>query len=128
MMNAGVYYIGDICYVMTDDEWDEVCELTIQDNQCVSGEFTLKDGRKFAMYNTMYGDGSYYDQHGNEYSVDSGTLGCILYSDIRADKYDDIRELGTIVEITEDFTTGFNDDGVVMIGPIHIETDPVYEE
>ncbi len=127
MMDSGVYYIGDLCYVMEDDEWSEVCDLTIQDGRPVTGEFTMKDGRKFAMYNTAYGDGGYYDQHGNEYSVDSGTIGCILYTDIRANKYEDIRSLGTVVEITEDFHTSSND-GLISIGPIHIDTDPVYEE
>ena len=27
MMPAGKYYVGDLCYVMTDAEWDEMCGL-----------------------------------------------------------------------------------------------------
>ena len=55
-MRPGKYYVGDLCYVM-DDEWDDVCSLIIQGNECVDGEFTLPDGRRFASYGTMYGDG-----------------------------------------------------------------------
>ena len=43
-MPAGRYYIGDLCYVMSDEEWDEFCSLTIKDNKCFDGEFN-KIGR-----------------------------------------------------------------------------------
>jgi len=81
-MPAGTYYVGDLCYVM-NDAWDEVCGLTIKGHDCLEGEFTLKDGRRFAMYSTKYGDGVYYDQDGGSYSVDAGSIGCILMSDIK---------------------------------------------
>lgn len=81
------YYIGDLCYVM-HDVWSEVCDLTFppdSDDQ-VTGEFELEDGRKFILFPTAYGDGEYYDQDGNSYSVDSGTIGAIKLSDIRDEK------------------------------------------
>ena len=129
MMPAGVYYVGDLCYVMSDVEWREFCSITIQGNRCLDGEFTMPDGRRFATYGTAWGDGLYQDNHGNQYSVDAGLIGCILLSDIKADKYD-IRELGTVIEITEDFRTsgGRGDpdwDGVIQIGPLRIETNPL---
>jgi len=86
MMPAGEYYIGDLCYVMTSEEWLEVCDLTIQDSRLIEGEFQLKDGRKFAMYSTAYGDGTYYDHYGFSYSVDSGSIGCIRMEDIKDNK------------------------------------------
>ena len=128
MMQAGEYYIGDLCYVMTDKEWDEFCSLTIKGNQCIDGEFELKDGRRFATYSTKHGDGLYKDQFGRDYSVDAGLIGCIKLSDIKAEKYDDISELGNISEFKIDFTTsggrGNPDwDGVICIGGIKIQTD-----
>ena len=54
MMLAGQYYVGDLCYVMTDDEWDQLCSITIKDHKCLEGEFNLPDGRRFAMYGTMH--------------------------------------------------------------------------
>ena len=65
-MPAGRYYIGDLCYVM-HDEWDEACTLFFPTNQSgrgIEGEFTLKDGRRFASFTTAYGDGEYYNNQG----------------------------------------------------------------
>ena len=81
------YYIGDLCYVM-HDVWSEVCDLmfpALSDDE-ISGELELQDGRKIIIFPTAYGDGEYYDQAGNAYSVDSGTIGAIKLSDIRDEK------------------------------------------
>jgi hypothetical protein len=133
MMPAGVYVICDLCYVMTDDEWDQYCDLTIDYLQCLEGEFTLPDGRRFATYRTAWGDGVYGDQFGKDYCVDSGSIGCILLYDIRAKNYDDIEKLGAIVTFNDDFETrgclrGRDSDGEIHIGHIRIDTDPSYDE
>lgn len=133
MMQSGKYYVGDLCYVMDSDEWRQVCDITIQGSKMLEGEFELKDGRKFAMYSTAYGDGEYYDHYGQSYSVDSGTIGCIKVEDIKTEKYDDIERLGAIVEFKIDFVTSGsrgsdNWHGVIQFGHIVIETSPVYED
>lgn len=133
MMPAGEYYVGDLCYVMTDKEWDEICSITIKGNKCLDGEFTMNDGRRFATYGTAWGDGEYRDQSGNRYAVDAGLIGCIKVEDIRAEKYQDIERLGKIHKFENDFTTygGRNDvqwDGTIKIGHICIETDPDFED
>jgi len=134
MMQAGKYYVGDLCYVMDDDEWDEVCSIIIQGNKVIDGEFVLKDGREFAIYSTAYGDGEYNDYYGNSYSVDSGSIGCIKIEDIKnvKDKID-IELLGAIVDFEIDFVTGGgrgtkNWDGRIQFGSIAIETDSEYNE
>lgn len=126
-MPAGLYYVGDLCYVMTDEEWDDFCSITIQGNECISGEFTMPDGRRFATYNTMYGDGEYTDQFGNHYGVDSGSIGCFKLSDIN-DSIKDISDLAcNIVKFENDFeTSGGRSEkwnGVIRFGHIHIDTD-----
>ena len=78
---------------------------------------------------TMWGDGEYRDQHYTGYAVDSGSIGCILLTDIKIKKYDDIQKLGAIVEFTEDILTsgcikGRDSNGVINIGPLRIDTDP----
>ena len=83
MMNSGKYYVGDLCYVFSDEEWEKVCALIIDGHTCKEGEFQLEDGRQFAIYNTAYGDGRYYDEQGRSYSVDSGSIGCILFDDVQ---------------------------------------------
>ena len=60
-MPAGKYYIGDLCYVMSDAEWEEFCSITIDGHNVIDGEFQLKDGRRFATYGTAFGDGVYSD-------------------------------------------------------------------
>ena len=134
MMPAGKYYIGDLCYVMTNEEWEEFCSITItKEGKCLDGEFQLKDGRRFATYGTKYGDGVYYDYYGHSYSVDDGLIGCIRVEDIKANKYDNLLDLGAIQEFDADFVTGGGRgkpgwDGLIQFGHVVIETDPIEEE
>ena len=125
MMPAGEYYIGDLCYVM-HKEWDEVCSLFFKGNtngSCNQGEFVLKDGRRFAGYNTKWGDGEYRDQFNNRYLVDSGCIGCILVSDIvEMDKCN--IDLGNVIKMTKEFDTS-NIDGLISFNNITIETNDV---
>lgn len=124
MMKAGKYYVGDLCYVM-DNDWDEVCDLTIDGSQVLSGEFNMKDGRRFALYTTMYGDGTYRDEQGREYPVDSGSIGCVRVEDITMDQAD--INFGQIIEFDKDFNCGF-ESGVIYFGKMRIDTDPTDEE
>ena len=125
MMPAGEYYIGDLCYVM-HKEWDEVCSLFFKGNtngSCNQGEFVLKDGRRFAGYNTKWGDGEYRDQFNNRYLVDSGCIGCILVSDIVEMDTRNI-DLGNVIKMTKEFDTS-NIDGLISFNNITIETNDV---
>jgi len=128
-MPAGRYYVGDLCYVMDSDEWVEFCGITMPGNEMLEGEFTFKDGRRFAQYSTKYGDGGYSSNIGAEFSVDAGLIGVILATDIRANKYDDVEKLGAFVDFAEPFeSTGgrFSDydnwDGTIQFGPVKIYT------
>ena len=117
-MQAGKYYVGDLCYVL-GDRWDEVCNLIIVDHKCLDGEFELKDGTRFAIYGTAHGDGFYSDQQGNGYPVDSGSIGCVLVDQITEGQLD--ITLGNTFNFEEDFETG-EEDGVIIIGDIVIDT------
>jgi hypothetical protein len=129
MLPAGKYYVGDLCYVMRE-EWDEVCGLFFKgrtDQGCNQGEFMLKDGRRFACYNTRWGDGLYFDEARNKYPVDAGCIGCILVSDITLNVNNDVKS-GTVHDINRDFNTS-TEDGVLTFGPVVINTDSDnYEE
>jgi hypothetical protein len=129
MMPAGKYYVGDLCYVMSDDEWNQFCDLTIKGRDVVDGEFQMPDGRRFATYCTAWGDGLYKDQYGNKYSVDAGLIGCIRVEDIRAEKYENIEQLGAIHTFETDFVTGGGRStpawgGTIQFGRVAIETNP----
>jgi len=126
MMPAGRYYVGDLCYVMTDEEWDEVCGLLFEgrsDHGCNEGEFILKDGRRFVTYNTKYGDGRYESNMWTDHSVDSGGIGCIRLEDIRrGDTFDDIKTFGAVMNFPVDFVTG-KEDGVIQFDRVTIDTN-----
>jgi len=125
-MPAGKYYIGDLCYVMSDD-WDEVCDLTItKDGKLLDGEFEMKSGRRFAMYSTKHGDGLYRSNMGTNHAVDSGTIGCILVEDIiDIPKFEVNDKLGAVVTIDRSFSTAERD-GLIVLGDIIIDTASDY--
>lgn len=116
-MKAGNYWVGDLCYVL-GDRWDEVCDLTIKDGKTLEGVFTLSDGTEFAMYGTAYGDGQYEDREGRIYLVDSGTLGCVLLSNV--DDQDNT-DGGHVIQMDRDFST-CEDNGLIVFGDIEIQT------
>jgi hypothetical protein len=126
-MPAGKYYIGDLCYAMTEKEWDEFCSITIAANDVLNGEFQLPDGRRFATYCTKWGDGTYSDNRGNSYPVDAGLIGCFLVADINPEKLENALDLGTVIDFDRDFTTE-SDSGMIRIGSVMIDTDPEPED
>ena len=129
-MPAGRYYIGDLCYVM-HPEWDECCELFFPPgytSRGAEGELTLQDGRRFASFGTAFGDGEYYNNMGTSHLVDSGSIGCIRVEDIHDNTYDNVEELGAVVEFAEPFEVEKISRGLLKFGHVEIETDPVYDE
>lgn len=132
MMPSGEYYIGDLCYVM-HDRWNEVCALLYKSRKKSEGEFVLKDGTRIACYDTVYGDGIYGDNidANNEYWVDSGTLGCILISDIDIKCPDNIickvGKGSNIVTIHNYFKT-YKNNGKINFGPVCINTNQAFGE
>ena len=127
-MPAGKFYIGDLCYVM-HDVWDEAVSLMFPDNHSgrgVDGEFTLRDGRRFANFGTRWGDGTYTSNIRTRHLVDSGSIGCIRVEDIRDNTYDNIETLGAVVEFAQPFEVS-EDSGLICFGAVEIETNPEYE-
>jgi hypothetical protein len=117
------YYVGDLAYVM-HSEWNEVCDQTPFDNSTF--EFELSDGRKYLLFSTEYGDGTYNDQYGNPYSVDSGTIGAILLDDIDDPELERVLEngLGNVYEfpdVLDEFDCSY-DNGLIQIGHVQIAT------
>lgn len=121
-MPAGKYYVGDLCYVLTQqNEWDQFCDITISGNTCLSGEFSMPDGRRFATYTTEYGDGVYEDRQGRSYGVDAGLIGCILMTDIPHISEDQANELGAVIDFEANFITE-SVGGIIRFGQVIIDT------
>ena len=87
------FYVGDLCYVLTPDEWERVCynddfypgeDYDPQDYLDYEKTYDDDDwaGRPYWILKTAYGDGCYQGCDGNSYCVDSGTIGCIRVTDV----------------------------------------------
>lgn len=69
---AGTYYIGDLCYALSDDIYDNIFGGT---GYC-SGIYEEKATKRlFLVANTAYGDGEYPGSDGNNFAVDAGIIG-----------------------------------------------------
>ena len=126
------YYVGDLCYVM-HDEWGEICDLAFE-RDGVEGKHQLADGRKFAIYGTAHGDGTYFDSYDLDrtYSVDSGTVGIIEVKDITDPEFLCVvaSGLGHIIELPqklEDMDCGYSN-GTIWFGDFAIITGFEEEE
>jgi len=69
---AGSYYIGDICYALDDEMYDNVFGGTGYS----SGLYTSALGQ-FLVSNTYAGDGTYTGSDDVEYGVDAGVIGIV---------------------------------------------------
>lgn len=132
MMRSGIYYVGDLCYVM-HPQWKEVCNLMFacDGNTVLDGEFNLANGVRFALHSTAYGDGTYRDQQGREYPVDAGLIGCIRIADVYDPEW--WLEGMQTVEFTQSFELKYDDGVINFVGAngkvlLSIDTDPVYDE
>ena len=79
------FYIGDICYVLSDEMyfgvWDKLHGF---DDGCFEIPGT---GYSFAVGSTAYGDGVYVDDKGNEYGVDAGVIGIVPLELCKDERY-----------------------------------------
>lgn len=104
------FYVGDICYVLSDEDYDN--EWGKKHNY-ESGRYEIR-GNSFEVDGTAYGDGSYYDDYGNEYGVDAGVIGIVpIELCLKAPSIKELNELGRYIEGTE--ATFESDDGIFNI-------------
>lgn len=69
---AGRYYIGDLCYALSDDVYDKIFGLYDYE----SGLYSHNNGKHFFLVDgTAFGDGCYPGSDGKEFSVDAGIIG-----------------------------------------------------
>ena len=98
------FFIGDICYILRKDVYDEVWgdQHNYQDGCFEVDSVYSKTGEpaKFAVADTMYGDGDYDSTSGASYPVDAGVLGIVPAELFEADSSDDCN-LGTFHEGSE---------------------------
>ena len=74
---AGTYYLGDPCYAVPEEMWDEYCEKSYPDNINHVPVVTFDTGETVYVFSTCYGDGCYRGSDGYEYGVDAGIIGLV---------------------------------------------------
>ena len=85
----GSYYIGDLCYALSDDIYDKVFGGADYE----SGTYTCDKG-SFMVDNTAYGDGAYMGNDGLEYCVDAGIIGIASVNICDKEKFDAMGDIG----------------------------------
>lgn len=112
---AGDYIISDPCYTLgkNDEIWQELIEHTA--GRHVAG---VINGHPVLGLNTAFGDGTYPDQDGMEYWVDSGLIGAVPVALLQELGITPDTIPGRVVTVPSDFTlvayTEGQDDGVLV--------------
>ena len=68
----GEYWIGDPCYVIPRPDWNQFLDDIDPETR-----YTQHRGQTSVVFDTYRGDGSYQDQNGRQYSVDSGIIAAV---------------------------------------------------
>lgn len=116
-MKKGKYYIGDPCYVFKNS-WSNVLKET---NYFEDG-VTKIQGKKVVGGNTYFGDGTYKDNKGRKYWVDSGLIAILPISLLEINIAEIEKKEGMhIVNFKESFTAEYKN-GIFKFGDITINT------
>lgn len=98
----GKYFLGDICYVLKDEIYNDVWG---KKHKYEEGVFAVRDANlssdeSFAVAPTAWGDGKYFDDQNRSYCVDAGVIGIVPISMWKTTAGDIVeRGLGTILDI-----------------------------
>lgn len=120
---AGRYYVGDPCYVIPDELWDDAINAyQVTEEQAASFDVS---GNRVWFADCVEGESDYTD--GNRtYVNDTTLLGLVPEALVKPEGADDD---GPIQEFPNDFHVERTGDGVLFIGHLMIDTaHPVYEE
>lgn len=122
LLPAGKYFVGDPCYAFNHMTWDELMKVVY--SIPFLPNFIQIDDEKFMWSEyTAYGDGCYFDQRGNEYGVDSGTIGVVPFEYFEEDLH--LLGLGLIKTFDKPFKVEC-EAGQFVIGDIIINTGDEY--
>jgi len=126
-MKAGVYYVGDPCYVIEDhDEWMKLLTESKYFGATKEGPgFWEGEHRGLPMFagTTAYGDGVYMDNSYRSYGVDAGLIGIVAVA--ACDNVKDGKHTydgGHIITFEQDFCVWSDGKGRFKFGDLEIDT------
>ena len=119
---AGSYVLGDPCYVVPDDKWDE---LLLSCDYFQESPIGKVDGYHVLGFSTQFGDGLYMDNTNREYPVDAGLIGLVPleFAQIEASKFFPTH----VVTFDKETLCTRKANGVLTFGSYSIDTDPEEE-
>ena len=123
----GDYYVGDLCYVLAQEspvgaKLDEAYWRNAEHGTYAAA--IQHEGASAWQARTAYGDGTYSDEQGRFYGVDSGTIGILSLAACDGTKLAEMlgqHTLGHVITLAEGCTPTC-DSGVFHIGPVTIDT------
>jgi len=110
----GKYVLGDPCYVVPKEDWDDLLASCDYFNHPVG----LVHGFQVLAFSTRYGDGTYCCNRGHKYGVDAGIIGLVPFA--YAEEHDP--SLSQIVEFQYNVKCTRDAEGVLTFGGIEIDT------
>lgn len=117
---ANLVYVGDLCYCLNDDVYQEAIKLADYEGKfdsTVSGMHV-----EGAFVNTQYGDGSYIGSDSREYAVDAGIIGIANITSAAAtdgEDFESFSKLGRVIKLPKYGPTQYeisrDEDGTITV-------------
>ncbi len=118
IFRPGIYFIGELNFRsedLTNMDGPQMHEGYSVDR---NGVYEAGRGSLYANIDTCWGDGYYLDNQGNEYLIDSGSIGCISIQEIGVSE-DDL-----VAIFPKPFTVNYDKNtGIIRFGNLFIDTD-----
>ena len=86
---ANMVYVGDLCYCLNYDVYQEAIELANYEGKFDSTASGMHVEGAFV--STQYGDGDYIGSDGKEYAVDAGIIGIVNITSAAATEGEDFK-------------------------------------
>ena len=97
---ANIVYVGDLCYCLNYDVYQEAMELANYEGKFDSTASGMHVEGAFV--STQYGDGDYIGSDGKEYAVDAGIIGIVNITNAAATEGEDFKifsKLGRVIKL-----------------------------
>lgn len=97
---ANMVYVGDLCYCLNYDVYQDAIELANYEGKFDSTASGMHVEGAFV--STQYGDGDYIGSDGKEYAVDAGIIGIVNITNASATEGEDFKifsKLGRVIKL-----------------------------
>jgi len=117
ILPAGRYYVGDLCYVIRDQKWKDLCGYIRAGGKHNLTDVCIKTPEGMILYNLCTGgDGEYEDSKGRKYPVDTASIGCIEEKWIDKKLVECEEPCGHLIDFPEPFTCWIDETGSFHFG------------